>query len=270
MLLHTGLPDASCCPCLGREHKRRRWQRLPATFAELRLLRRVESSRVTASRTHAEGKRLPPIVKARMLEADCEDCLLDLPQPGGMEQPRKVALAGAGTLRLILDLGIELARHIPEQTERGLTAGVIPYARRNDTAWANDAHHFAQPLPGICHEVNDQLRESSVEGLVRKRQLLRRHRSHVDARVTVPRRREEGLGRINSRNQVCSQPPCQFGGKRTWTTADVEHSLTGRYPREIDKLRREQHRVPAHEAVIRISRAEEAHSSESSACRRRQ
>ena len=107
-----------------------------------------------------------------MLEADCEGCLLDLAQTGGVEQPRKVALAGTGTLRLILDLGIELARHIPEQTERGLTASVIPHARRHDTAWAHDAHHFAQPLPGICHEVNDELRENSVERLVRKWQLL--------------------------------------------------------------------------------------------------
>ena len=68
----------------------------------------------------------------------------------------------------ILDLGIELARRIPEQAERALTASVIPHARRHDSAWANDAHHFAQPLSGICHEVNDELRENSVECLVRE------------------------------------------------------------------------------------------------------
>ena len=135
-----------------------------------------------------------------MLEGDRECCLLDLAQPGGVEQPRKVALAGTGTLRLILDLGIELARRIPEQAERGLTASVIPHARRHDTAWPNDAHHFAQPLPRICHEVNYELRENSIERLVRKRQLLCRRESHVDARVTVSGRRDEGLGRINSRN----------------------------------------------------------------------
>jgi hypothetical protein len=208
---------------------------------------------------HAKGERLPPIVKARMLDADCESCLLDLAQPGGVEQPRKGALASTGKLRLILDLGIEFARRIPEQAERPLTTSVIPHACRHDTAWANHAHHFTQPLCGICHEVNDELRESSVECLVRERQLLCRAKSHVDAWVTVPGRSDKRLGRINSRNEVRSQPPYQLGRKRTWTTADIEHSLTSRDPREIGQLRGDQHRVPAHEAVVRISRSEEVH-----------
>ncbi len=201
-----------------------------------------------------------------MLDADREGCLLDLAQPGAVEQPRKGALASTGKLRLILDLGIELARRIPEQAERALTTSVIPHARRHDTAWVNDAHHFTQPLSGICHKVNDELCENSVERLVGKRQLLCRRESHVDAWVTVPGRRDERLGRINSRNEVRSQPPYQLGSKRTWTTADIEHSLTSRDTRKIGQLRREQHRVPAHEAVICISPSEEAHSSESSSC----
>jgi hypothetical protein len=256
---YAGLQDASCCPSLGPEHKRRRWQRIAAPFAELCLWPCVQSSRVAAGRAHAKGERLPPIVKARMLDPDCQSCLLDLAQPGAVEQQRKGALASTGKLRLILDLGIEFARRIPEQAERALTTSVIPHARRHDTAWVNDAHHFTQPLSGICHEVNDELRENSVERLVGKRQLLCRRESHVDAWVTVPGRRDERLGRINSRNEVRSQPPYQLGGKRTWTTADVEHSLTSRDTREIGKLRCEQHRVPAHEAVICISPSEEAH-----------
>ena len=163
-----------------------------------------------------------------MLDADYEGCLLDLTQPGGFKQPPKVALAGTGKLRLILDLGIEFARRIPEQAERTLTAGVIPHACRHDTAWASDAHHFTEPLCGIFHEVNDELRENSVECLVRKRQLLRGAKSHVDAGVTVSSRRDERLGRINSRNEVRSQPPYQLGGESAWTAADVEHSLTSR------------------------------------------
>ncbi len=79
-----------------------------------------------------------------MLDADNEGCLLDLAQPGAVEQLRKVALTSTGKLRLILDLGVEFARRIPEQAERALTTSVIPHACRHDTAWANDAHHFAQ------------------------------------------------------------------------------------------------------------------------------
>jgi hypothetical protein len=111
----------------------------------------------------------------------------------------------------------------------------------------------------LFHEVNDELRESSVERLVRKRQLLRRTKSHVDAGVTVSGRRDERLGRINSRNEVRSQPLYQLGGESAWAAADVERSLTSRDPREIGKLRGQQHRVAAHEAVVRISPSEEAH-----------
>src|SRR5271155_2844464 len=67
----AGLQDASCCPSLGPEHKRRRWQRLAAPFAELCLSPCIQSSRVAAGRAHAKGERLPPIVKARMLDPDC-------------------------------------------------------------------------------------------------------------------------------------------------------------------------------------------------------
>jgi hypothetical protein len=107
--------------------------------------------------------------------------------------------------------------------------------------------------------VNDELRENSVECLVRKRQLLRRAKSHVDAGVTVLGRRDEGLGRINSRNELRSQAPYQLGSERTWTAADIKRPLTSRDHREIGKLRGEQNRVAAHEAVVRIGRSEEAH-----------
>ncbi|HME03685.1 MAG TPA: hypothetical protein VKG38_11740 [Solirubrobacteraceae bacterium] len=86
-----------------------------------------------------------------------------------MKQPGKAALAGTGKLRLILDLGIEFARRIPEQAERAQAASVIPHACRHDAPWTNDAHHFAQPLCWVCHEVNDELRENSVECLVSER-----------------------------------------------------------------------------------------------------
>ena len=266
MAFYADLPDASRCPSLGPEHERRRWQRLAAPFAELCLSPRVESSRVGAGRAHAKGERLPPIVKARMLDPDCQSCLLDLTQPGAVEQPQKVALAGTGKLRLILDLGIEFARRIPEQAERALTTSVIPHACRHDTARANDAHHFTQPLSGICHEVNDELRESTVECLVRERQLLCRRESHVDAWVTVPGRRDERLGGINSRNEVRSQPLYELAGKRTWTTANIEHSLTSRDPREVGQLRGDQRRIAPHEAVVCVSPSEEVHYSESSDC----
>lgn len=79
-------------------------------------------------------------------------------QPGSVKQPCKLALAGTGKLRLIVNLRVEFARHIPEQAERALSASVILDARRHDTAPASDADHLTEPLCGIFHEVNDELR----------------------------------------------------------------------------------------------------------------
>jgi hypothetical protein len=87
----------------------------------------------------------------------------------------------------------------------------------------------------------------------------RRAKSHIDAGATVSGHRDEGPGRINSRNELRSQPPYQLGSESAWTAADIEHSLTSRDRREIGKLWGQQHRVAANEAVVRISRSEEAH-----------
>jgi len=77
----------------------------------------VETSRVAAGRADAERERLPPVVEARLLDADRKSAFLDLVQPCCFEQLRKMALAGARQVRLILDVGIELTRRLPEQAD---------------------------------------------------------------------------------------------------------------------------------------------------------
>ena len=67
-----------------------------------------------------------------------------------------------------VDLGVELARRLPERAERALPAGVIPDACCDAPAFARHARHLAQPRDGIGHEVDDELGQGGVERPVRE------------------------------------------------------------------------------------------------------
>src|SRR5438105_7298662 len=123
------LREASRRPGPSR-HDERSWrQDLAAALAQLGLKRRLETDRVASCGSHAERERVPPILEARMLDADGENALLDLLKPSCLEEPGQVALAGARKLRFVHDLPIELARRVPEQTERPAVTAVVPNTR---------------------------------------------------------------------------------------------------------------------------------------------
>ena len=84
-----------------------------------------------------------------------------------------MALSCPRELRFILDAGIELLRRLPEQAERPLAAGMIPHAGGPHTICARHARHLAQSRDRVCHEVNDELRQGSIEHVIPERQLLR-------------------------------------------------------------------------------------------------
>jgi hypothetical protein len=102
--------------------------------------------------------------------------------------------------------------------------------------------------------VDDELRQGRVELPVRERQLLRRRLLHAHRRMALTRRRDERFGGIDGRYGGRPDAPDQLGGQRAGAAADVEYSLAGTYSGDVRKLRREQHRVSAHETVVRIRR----------------
>ncbi len=63
------LREAASCPSARGEHERFAGQQGAAVFAQLGLPVRVEARHVGARRADATGERLPPLVKARVLEA---------------------------------------------------------------------------------------------------------------------------------------------------------------------------------------------------------
>ena len=70
---------------------------------------------------------------------------------------------------------------------------------------------------------------------------------------------DERLGRIDRDDRIGSDPGDELRGERAGPAADVDHPLSGRNPREIGELRREQHGVPSHEPVVRIGGDVEEH-----------
>ena len=128
-----------------------------------------------------------------MLDGDPEVGLDDVLQSRRPEQSREVAFACARELRLVLDGGIELAHSLPVHAQRALSAAVIPHGCRHDASLARDTRHLAQSRHGICHEVDDELRERGVERLLGERQVLGRRALHRDARVAFANGFDEGL-----------------------------------------------------------------------------
>jgi hypothetical protein len=128
-----------------------------------------------------------------MLDADGQSAFLDLVQTGCVEELAEVTLARAREVRLSLDVGVKVARRLPERAEWPPATSVIPNACRYDTVLARHASHLAKSYDGVCHEVNDQLCQGGVEPSIFERQLLRRGALHADPRVALSSCCNEGL-----------------------------------------------------------------------------
>jgi hypothetical protein len=107
--------------------------------------------------------------------------------------------------------------------------------------------------------VDDELREGGVESTARERQSLGRRLQNVDTGVPRSGCGHERPGGIDRGDRRGSDPVDELGRQRAGAAADVQHALTCAHSSEVGELRREQHRVPAHEAVVRTCRTERAH-----------
>jgi hypothetical protein len=104
-----------------------------------------------------------------------------------------MALASAGTPRLIIDIRIKRARRVPENLEWPLTAGMVPNTRRHHTILACHPAHLAKAPNRVCHEVDYELSQGGVEGLIGEWELFGRSASHIDFGVPLMCRGYEGF-----------------------------------------------------------------------------
>jgi hypothetical protein len=140
-----------------------------------------------------------------------------------------------------------------------VAAAVVPHARGDHAIGTRHAFHLAQTRNGVGHEVDDELRQRSVEDVVRKRQILGRRAMHLDVRVSLAQRVHERLRGVDGCDGVRPQPLDELGRQRARPAADVEHTLTRVHARQVEERRRERHRVPAHEAVVGVRGDGEGH-----------
>lgn len=194
-----------------------------------------------------------------MLDTDGENGLLDLTQTSRLEELGQVALVGARKLGFVRHVRIELARRLPEQSERPAAAGVIPNACGHDTTRARYSRHLAKPGYRVGHKVNNELSESCIKCLILKRQLLGTATARVDAGVTHLHCCDKGFGRINGGHGRRPEPAHQLGGQGARTAAHIHHSLTSHHSCEIREPRSKGNRIPAHEPVISVCPNCESH-----------
>ena len=234
----TRLRETSGCPGPGFDHERGRRQHLPTQLAQSDLALGVQAGGKVAGWTDAEQERFPPVVEVRMSDLDPKAALLDLIESGFFKELREVALAGAGELRLVPNVGIEPSRRVPKQAQRPVTAAaVIPDARRDDAPRARNARHLTQPSHRVGHEMDDQRRERCVELSVVERQPLGHGAFDRRAGMTLASRGNKWRRGIDRCDRVCSQPLGEHGRQRTRTAPDVEHALTGSDGGEVGELR---------------------------------
>ena len=136
---------------------------------------------------------------------------------------------------LVVDVGIELPRGTPEGARRARAAAVVPDARGDDTAAARHARHLLEAGDGVGHEVDDELRERGIEGVVGKRQVFRRRPLDGGAGMTLARSGDEGLRRIDSgdvvgpssrTSSVVSAPEPQPTSSTRWPSATPASSAS--------------------------------------------
>lgn len=174
-----------------------------------------------------------------MLDINHDGALLDLMQTCRAEELAEVAPAGTRQLRLVFDARIELARRCPEEAERPLSASVVPHASCDDAVWLRHTGHLAQSDDGISHEVNDELRECSIEQPILERQFLGCGQLHPYSGISNANRFDKALRGIDRANSVGRQPPDQFFHKSPRPASHVDDSLTRLDPREVRKPRRQ-------------------------------
>ncbi len=195
-----------------------------------------------------------------MLDGEGEADVFYVADARGFEELRQVALARSGQARLACDVGLELARSLPEEAQRPPAAGcVVPDARRDDAVVSRDASHLREPGHGVRHEVHDELCERRVEGIVCEGQFLGRSLPHLDVGVALPSRGHERLGRVDCRHGGRPHAVDQLGDESAGAAADVEHALAGLGSREVREERCQVHGVPAHEPVVGVRGDCEAH-----------
>ena len=254
-----GPGDAPCRPGDHGRGERRRREHHPAAFTERFSSLRVETGHVGTGRADAERERTPPLVEARVLDADRQCGLFDLVQPRGSEEFAEMALACTREPGLVGDRPIERSSRLPEEAEWSSAAGVIPHACRDHPALAHHASHLPHSRKRVRHEMHDELGQGGIEAAVVERKVLCGGADDIDLGVACTGNVHERLRWVHGRDAAGIESARELAGKRTGAASHIEDLLRTDHPRELGEPGGERGGVPAHEAVVRLSPHAERH-----------
>ncbi len=205
---------------------------------------------IRSGRTDAEGVRLPPLLESGVCHADGQRRSPGAGKPGQTEQPGQVTRTGPRQSRLVRNGQVKITRGPPEQRERPSLSAVVPDAGSDDSGRPGDAAHFAKARYRILHEVDYQLSERQVEGVVRVWQKFGGGQPGVHTRESFADSGDKGLRRINCGYRASAKAAYKFSCERPWPAANVERAVGWPRIRQVGELHRQRRGVAAHEPPI--------------------
>ncbi len=105
---------------------------------------------------------------------------------------------------------------------------------------------------GVAHEVHDELRERSVEGVVGERQRLGCRKRDLDSRQPRSTGVHEGLRGIDRTNVRVPEPPGESSCEGAGPAAHVERAHSRLDACELDQRRGQRRTVAADVTVVRV------------------
>ncbi len=186
---------------------------------------------------------------------DLERRRLDVPQPALLEelaQRRLVAVLRRGREGARTDLPPHLAERVHHVHPLDL-----PHRRRDDPAGLRHARELAERGRSVVDEDDDELRERRVEGAVIPGKVGGGSLLDRGAGEAVAQHLDVVGGRLRGGHARLADARGKLLRQRARAAADVEHAHPRGHAREVRERGRKLRRVPAHEPVVRVTRAAE-------------
>ena len=136
---------------------------------------------------------------------------------------------------------------------------MVPDAGGDDPAGHGDPGHLPDAGDRVAHEVDDELGQRRVEGVVGVGQLLGGAAAHVGGGQAGVQRRDERRGRVDGRHVLLADPADQLGAQRPRASPDVQHPLPAAHLREVGQAGGEAGGEAAHEPAVGVGGDLEAH-----------
>ena len=157
----------------------------------------VERGGVAPAGPTPDSERLPEILEALVAGGDDQGALLDVLEAARTPEPCQLPFVVEGHGQALVErrgeIRLERGGGVPERSQERHLARVVPDARSDDAARPRHPAHLGDARARVLQEVEDELGERGVEGVVREGQVLGGGDAGVHPRQTLAHCRDEWL-----------------------------------------------------------------------------